>query len=137
MADYKSIIKGTVRYLGKKAKNITENSAVREVYDRSSTTAKCYANIAKLTVLINGELEEQKNIFTEIGHIYYKENAGKGEGPYEGLFEQLEEIDRKIEEMRVELNAAKASVEAARKAEINENGIEVEIVDFEDTVVDD
>ena len=125
MADYKSIIKGTVRYLGKKAKNITENSAVREVYDRSSTTAKCYANIAKLNVQINGELEEQKKAFLEIGRLYYDMHRNDPEPRFAGLFEQISEIDAKIETMREELFAAKAAVETAK----SNPDISVEIVE--------
>lgn len=128
MADYKSIIKGTVNFIGSKAKEITENGSVKELYDRSSTTARCYANIAKLTVLINGELEEQKKVFTEIGKLYYSEHAGEAEGFYAPLFEQLQQIDAKIEHMRIELEAAKEAVEAAR----SENGITVEFEDITD-----
>lgn len=114
MADFNSIIKGTVNFIGSKAKEISENGTVKEMYDRSSTTARCYANIAKLTVLINGELEEQKKVFTEIGRLYYEENAGKADGFYAPLFEELQNIDKKIEDMRAELEAAKEAVEAAR-----------------------
>lgn len=114
MADLGSIVKGTVNFIGNKAKEISENGAVKDIYDRGSTTARCYANIAKLTVLINGELEEQKKVFTEIGRLYYEEKAGEGDGFYAPLFEELKSIDKKIEDMRCELEAAKEAVEAAK-----------------------
>lgn len=114
MADFNSIVKGTVNFIGSKAKEISENGTVKDIYDRGSTTARCYANIAKLTVLINGELEEQKKVFTEIGRLYYEEKSGEGEGFYAPLFEQLKSIDKKIEDMRCELEAAKDTVEAAK-----------------------
>ena len=72
MADYKSMIKGTISAVGKKAKEYVESGALKDAYDRSSTTAMCYANIAKLNLQINGELEEQKKVFTEIGTSNYE-----------------------------------------------------------------
>ena len=63
MADYKSMIKGTINAIGTKAKDFAESGKMRDAYDRGSTTARCYAAIAKLNVKINGEVEEQKKIF--------------------------------------------------------------------------
>ena len=64
MANYRSMIKGTASALGNKAKEKIKSAAqsnkLHSVYDRSSTTARCYANIAKLNVKINGETTEQK-----------------------------------------------------------------------------
>lgn len=114
MADYKSMIKGTINVIGAKAKSIAESGELKDAYDRGTTTARCYANIAKLTVQINGELEEQKKIFTEIGRLYYEEHRGNPEGFYLPLFEELWAKDDKIEEMRAELEAAKAAVENAK-----------------------
>ena len=128
MADYGSIIRGTVNAVAKKAKEITESGAVRDAYDRGSTTAKCYASIAKLNLQINGEVEEQKKLFTEIGKIYYEQNRDTPEGFYVELFEKLREKDDKIDELRAELEAAKKAVAAAKE---NKN-LEVEIVDFEE-----
>ena len=128
MADYASIIKGTVNAVAKKAKDITESGAIRDAYDRGSTTAKCYANIAKLNLQINGELEEQKKLFTEIGKIYYEQNRDTPEGFFIELFEKLREKDDKIDALRSELEAAKQAVAAAKE---NKN-VEVEIVDYEE-----
>ena len=128
MADYGSIIRGTVNAVAKKAKEITESGAVRDAYDRGSTTAKCYASIAKLNLQINGEVEEQKKLFTEIGKIYYEQNRDTPEGFYVELFEKLREKDDEIDELRAELEAAKKAVAAAKE---NKN-LEVEIVDFEE-----
>lgn len=125
MADYKSMIKGTINALGNKAKNYVESGALKETYDRSTTTAKCYANIAKLNVQINGELEEQKKVFIEIGRMYFDEHCNDPEPRFEGLFEKIREIDEKIEVMREELFAAKAAVETSK----GDPDICVEIVD--------
>ncbi len=114
MANYASMIKGTIKAIGNKAKAIAETDAVREVYDRSTTTARCYANIAKLSVLINGELEDQQKVFNEIGRLYYELNRGEAPEQFEELFAKVSEMDEKIETLREELAAAKAAVEAAR-----------------------
>lgn len=116
MADYKDMIRGTVNSLGKKAKDFAESGKVKDAYDRGSTTAKCYAVIAKLNVKINGEVEQQRKIFTEIGHIYYDENkASPVDGKLAALFAEVEESERLINEMREELEAAKAAIEASKK----------------------
>ena len=46
MADYKSILKGTLNSVTKKAKDYVESGGLKEAYDKGSTTARCYANIA-------------------------------------------------------------------------------------------
>lgn len=114
MADYKSMIKGTINALGTKAKDFAESGKIKDAYDRGSTTARCYAVIGRLNMQINGEVEEQKKIFTEIGHLYYDENKGNAEGKFEILFKEVEESERKIDEMREELEAAKAAIEASK-----------------------
>lgn len=114
MANYQSMIKGTLKALGNKAKQVAESNAVKDVYDRSTTTAKCYANIAKLTVLINGELEDQQKVFNEIGRLYYELNRENPTEDFQELFDKVGEMDEKIESMRQELSDAKAAVEASR-----------------------
>lgn len=118
MANYRSMIKGTASALGNKAKEKIKSAAqsnkLHNVYDRSSTTARCYANIAKLNVKINGELEEQKKVFIEIGRQYYDQNRDCAEGKFATLFQELQAIDDRIEVMRTELEAAKAAVEASK-----------------------
>ena len=114
VADYKSMIKGTLNAFGTKAKDFAESGKMRDAYDRGSTTARCYAVIAKLNVKINGEVEEQKKIFTEIGHLYYDANKGNADGKYEILFKEVEESEKRIDEMREELEAAKAAIEASK-----------------------
>ena len=74
MADYKSILKGTLNSVTKKAKDYVESGSLKEAYDKGSTTARCYANIAKLSLQINGELEEENKVFIEIGRLCYDEN---------------------------------------------------------------
>ena len=82
MADVKSVIKGTVNTVGAKAKSYVESGALKEAYLRGTTAARCYADIAKLNLQINGELEAQKDIFIEIGRAFYDENRGAAFGKY-------------------------------------------------------
>lgn len=111
------MIKGTINAVGKKAKELVDSGAIKDAYDRGTTTARCYANIAKLNLQINGELEEQKKVFIEIGRMYYDQNRDCPEGKFAMLFNELQESDTKIELMRAELEAAKAAVEASKDAD--------------------
>ena len=81
MADYKSILKGTINSVTKKAKDYVESGGLKDAYDKGSTAARCYANIAKLTLQINGELEEQNKVFIEIGRL------GKNGGEYAEFYD--------------------------------------------------
>lgn len=118
MPDYKSMIKGTINAIGTKAKDFAESGKIKDAYDRGSTTARCYAVIGRLNMQINGEVEDQKKIFTEIGHLYYDENKGNAEGKFEILFKEVEESERRIDEMREELEAAKAAIEASKNGSV-------------------
>lgn len=114
MADYKSILKGTINSVTKKAKDYVESGGLKDAYDKGSTAARCYANIAKLTLQINGELEEQNKVFIEIGRLCYDENRDNPGESYAPLFDELKAMDDRIETMREELEAAKAAVEAGK-----------------------
>lgn len=114
MADYKSIVKGTAHSIGNKAKSYVESGALKDAYLKGSTAARCYANIAKLNLQINGELEEQKKVFIEIGRLFYDEHRFDADGKYATLFAELEDSDAKIDAMRTELNAAKAAIKASK-----------------------
>ena len=127
MADYKSILKGTLNSVTKKAKDYVESGSLKEAYYKGSTTARCYANIAKLSLQINGELEEENKVFIEIGRLCYDENRDNPDGRYAPLFDELKAMDERIEKMREELEAAKAAVEAGKKG-----GEYAEFYDIED-----
>ena len=127
MADYKSILKGTLNSVTKKAKDYVESGSLKEAYEKGSTTARCYANIAKLSLQINGELEEENKVFIEIGRLCYDENRDNPDGRYAPLFDELKAMDERIEKMREELEAAKAAVEAGKNG-----GEYAEFYDIED-----
>ncbi len=60
MADYKDIITGTINSIVDKAKDLAENSSVREIYDNGLNRAKSYGKVAKMVFEVNGESEELK-----------------------------------------------------------------------------
>lgn len=130
MANYRSMIRGTASAISsvakEKIKAVSQSNKVRDVYDRGSTTAKCYANIAKLNVRINGELEEQKKVFIEIGRLYFDQHRNDPDDYFVPLFDELKAMDERIEALRTELYEAKASIAAAR-----ERDVEVEVVDVD------
>ena len=74
MADYKDIIAGTINSIVGKVKEVAESGAVRDIYENGASRAKSYGRIAKLALELNGENEELKRVYTEIGRLYY-ENA--------------------------------------------------------------
>ena len=140
MADYKDIIAGTLSKLIVKAKDAAEMAAdminetredgtgVRGLYEQGANTAKTYARIAKLALEINGESEELKRVYAEIGRLCYDDNKAAPDGMYAPLFAQVEAITQSISEKRQEIDGMKAEHEARR------GGIDVEIGEFEDVV---
>ena len=67
MADYKDIIAGTINSIVGKVKEVAESGAVRDIYENGANRAKSYGRIAKLALELNGENEELKRVYTEIG----------------------------------------------------------------------
>ena len=139
MADYRDIIAGTLSKLIVKAKDAAETAAgminesreeggMRSIYEQGANTAKTYARIARLTLEINGESEELKRVYAEIGRLCYDDNKAKPDGMYAPLFAQVEAITDAINEKRREIDDMKAEHEAQR------GGIDVEIGEFEDVV---
>ena len=73
MADYKDIISGTINSIVGKVKEVAESGAVRDIYENGANRAKSYGRIAKLALELNGENEELKRVYTEIGRLYYEQ----------------------------------------------------------------
>lgn len=129
MANYKDIITGTLNNLVSKAKEVADNGTVRNIYEQGSTRAKAYARIAKLGLEVNGDSEELRRVYTEIGKLYYEENRDNPQGFFAPLFQQAEELTERIKAKSDEMEDLKA--EAAKTAD---KDLEVEIGDFEDVV---
>lgn len=146
MADYKDIIKGTLNNIAGKVKEVAESDtvqnfcgkvkeaaetgSVKEIYDKGASRAKAYSRIAKLTLEMNGESEELKRVYTEIGKLYYDQAKDAPEGFFAPLFNQVQEISADILAKEEEINAMKAEFEAQAAAK----DIEVEVCAFDEVV---
>ncbi len=130
MADYKDIIAGTINSIVGKVKEVAESGAVRDIYENGASRAKSYGRIAKLALELNGENEELKRVYTEIGRLYYEQAKDAPEGFFAPLFAQAEEICGRIAAKEDEINALKADVAAATGCD--EADIDVEIGEFDD-----
>lgn len=130
MSNYKDIITGTINNLVDKAKNVAESGTVRGIYEQGASRAKAYSRIAKLTLEMNGDTEELRRVYTEIGKLYFEQARENPEGFFAPLFQQAEELAGRIEIKEGEINAIKADIEAQSAAA----DIDVEIGDFEEVV---
>lgn len=129
MADYKDIISGTFKNIAGKVKEVAESGSVRSIYEQGSERAKSYANIAKLTLELNGDTEELKRVYTEIGKLYFEENRDKPEGFFTALFAQVEEINARIHEKEDIISELRSSTDAFKQPDID-----VEVGEFEEIV---
>ena len=121
MADYKEIFGSLVN----KARGAMENSGVAEVYQKGAGRAKSYARIARLTLDLNGQAEELRKVYTEIGKLYFEQAKDKPEGFFAPLFAQAGSLMADMQAKETELSALKDSL----KAEEAEKDIEVEITE--------
>ena len=132
MPNYKDILSGTLRSLGDKVKEVGEAGGVKEIYSRGAERAKSYARAAKLSLAINGETEELRKIYTEIGTLYFDQNREAPGALFAGLFAQAEEIRTRLSDKEAELRGMRESFEAEQAEKSGE--LEVEIGEFEDIV---
>lgn len=146
MADYKDIIAGTISNLMGKVKEVAENpnvkeavdkvkaaaedtvgkvkeaaegSTVKEVYDQGASRVKSYGRIAKLSLEMNGDYEELKRVYTEIGKLCYDQFKDAPEGFFAPLFAQVEEISARIERNEAEIEAMKAETACREEPDIS------------------
>ena len=133
MADYKDIISGTITNIIDKVKDVAENGTVKEIYEQGATRAKSYGRIAKLSFEINGDSEELKRIYAEIGRMYFEQNRDCApDGFFAPLFAQAAQVAGRIAEKEQEIQAMKAEFDTG--AAEAEPDIDVEISQFEDVV---
>ena len=146
MADYKDIITGTIsNIMGKvkevaespnvkeavdkvkaaaedtvgKVKEAAEGSTVKEVYEQGASRVKSYGRIAKLSLEMNGDYEELKRVYTEIGKLCYDQFKDAPEGFFAPLFAQVEEISARIERNEAEIEAMKAETACREEPDIS------------------
>ena len=146
MADYKDIITGTISNIMGKVKEVAENpnvkdavgkvkaaaedtvgkvkeaaegSTVKEVYEQGASRVKSYGRIAKLNLEMNGDYEELKRVYTEIGKLCYDQFKDAPEGFFAPLFAQVEEISARIERSEAEIEAMKAEAGCHEEPDIS------------------
>ena len=146
MADYKDIITGTIsNIMGKvkevaespnvkeavdkvkaaaedtvgKVKEAAEGSTVKEVCEQGASRVKSYGRIAKLILEMNGDYEELKRVYTEIGKLCYDQFKDAPEGFFAPLFAQVEEISARIERSEAEIEAMKAEAGCQEEPDIS------------------
>ena len=146
MADYKDIITGTISNLMGKVKEVAENpnvkeavdkvkaaaedtvgkvkeaaegSTVKEVCEQGASRVKSYGRIAKLSLEMNGDYEELKRVYTEIGKLCYDQFKDAPEGFFAPLFAQVEEISARIERSEAEIEAMKAEAGCQEEPDIS------------------
>ena len=140
MADYKDIITGTLNNIVGKVKEVADSGAIKDIYEHGANRAKSYGQMAKLSLEINGDSEELKRVYAEIGRLYYDQAKDAPVGFFAPLFEQaaalIESINSKqaqIQAMKDEFAAETAPAEDADFESIvgtaagDEDGIEIEI----------
>ncbi len=142
MADYKDIITGTLNNIVGKVKEVADSGAIKDIYEHGANRAKSYGQMAKLSLEINGDSEELKRVYAEIGRLYYDQAKDAPVGFFAPLFEQaaalIESINSKqaqIQAMKDEFAAETAPAEDADfesteddgTAAGDEDGIEIEI----------
>ena len=129
MADYKDILTGTFGKLAGKVKDAADSSGVAGVYARGADRARAFGQITKLTLALNGEHEELKRVYAEIGRLYFEQAKAAPEGFFVPLFEQAEKLTDSIKDKQAEINRLKSDY-----LESGEKDVEVEIGDFDDIV---
>ena len=119
MADYKELFGSLVN----KAKDVMDSSGVAEVYQKGASRTRAYSRIARLTLDMNGQAEELRKVYTEIGRLYFEQARENPEGVFAPLFAQAGKLMDELKAKEDELEELKRSL----GAEAEEKDIEVEI----------
>ena len=147
MADWKDMLTGTLGALRDKARELresdaveqvrrkldeaTEGTVVRSVYEQGAARTKIYAKIAKLSLGVNGQTEELKKVYAEIGKLYFEQAREDPEGVFAPLFGQAETLIASIRTDADEIEELKAQIQAQQQ------DIDVEITQEPDDGMDD
>lgn len=78
------------------------------------------ARIAKLTVSLGSAKEALKKAYLELGKAYYEEHHDSAEGLYAQLVEEVDAVNKRIEEMQEEIASLKESLHTTEDASFEE-----------------
>ena len=129
MADYKDIFSGTLGKVVNRVKGAAESSGVAELYAQGAGRARAFGQVAKLSLAINGESEELKRVYAEIGRLYFEQAQAAPEGVFAPLFEQARKLTAGIRDKQAQINELRERYGAAE-----ERDIDVEFGEFDDVV---
>ena len=127
--EYKDLLTGTLGKVVGKVKDAADSTGVLDVYARGTDRAKAFGTVAKLSLELNGDYDELKRVYAEIGRLYYEQAKAAPDGFFVPLFEQAGKIGADIREKRAKIDALKE-----RFGDAEHSDIEVEIGDFDDIV---
>ena len=96
-----------------KVKGAVSSSGITDVLEKGSQRAKNFGTATKATLDLNREYKELDHVFSEIGKLYYEQSASAPEGFFAPLFEQVNLLRESIAAKEAEIEAYKASFEAA------------------------
>ena len=142
MADYREIFDK----LREQARDLAENSGVKDIYDKGATRAKNFGSATKLTVELNRDHTELEKIYTEIGKLceqfgLLNSDFGAANAVYfSPLFDQLKQQRELIMEKEKILESLKASFGAPASSGAadptveNKKALDDSILDFESIV---
>ena len=116
MADYKDIISGTINSIVGKVKEVAESGAVRDIYENGANRAKSYGRIAKLALELNGENEELKRVYTEIGRLYYENYRDTADAFLADLCQQVTDANARVAELEAQMDELRAAAKEYRPA---------------------
>ena len=121
MADYKELLGALVN----KARDVMDSSGVTEVYQKGASRTRAYSRIARLTLELNGQADELRKVYTEIGKLCFEQERENPSGLFVPLFSQAEKLLEDLKSKEAEL----ASLKEGLKEEAEEKDIEVEITE--------
>ena len=130
MADYKELFGSLVN----KAKDVMESSGVAEVYQKGASRTKAYSRIARLTLDLNGQADELRKVYTEIGKLYFEQARDNPQGCFAPLFAQAGKLLDELKAKETELDELKAGLREEKEEKDIEVEITQEIQDFDQVV---
>ena len=116
MADYKDIITGTLNNIVGKVKEVADSGAIKDIYEHGANRAKSYGQMAKLSLEINGDSEELKRVYAEIGRLYYENYRDTADAFLAELCQQVTDANAHVAEMEAQMDELRAAAREYRPA---------------------
>ena len=135
MADYKDIITGTLNNIVGKVKEVADSGAIKDIYEHGANRAKSYGQMAKLSLEINGDSEELKRVYAEIGRLYYENYRDTADAFLAELCQQVTDANARVAELEAQMDELRAAAKEYRPAP-DLHTVDAEVVEPEDIEVE-